>query len=53
VAINTINLTELMDVDPSRLKRDIATINPKASVLSISCRRNSGIAEIGRSLGLD
>src|SRR5208337_274371 len=53
VAINKIDLAELMDVDPSRLKRDIATINPKASVLSISCRRNSGIAEIGRSLGLD
>jgi hydrogenase nickel incorporation protein HypB len=53
VAINKIDLAELMEVDPSKLRNDIARINPKACVVSISCRRNDGIVEIGRSLGLD
>jgi len=53
VAINKIDLAQVMEVDPSKLRNDIATINPNACVVPISCRRNDGIVEVGRSLGLD
>jgi len=52
VAINKIDLAEVMEVDPSKLRDDIGAINPKACVVSVSCRRKDGIVEVGRGLGL-
>ncbi len=53
VAINKIDLAQVMEVDPSKLTKDIAAINRKACVVPTSCRRTEGIVEVGRSLGLD
>ena len=52
VAINKVDLAEIMGVNPSKLRGDIARINPRATVISTSCRRKIGIEDISSSLGL-
>jgi len=52
VAINKVDLAEIMGVNPSKLRDDIARINPRATVISTSCRSKIGIEDISSSLGL-
>ena len=52
VAINKVDLAEIMGVNPSKLRGDIARINPRATVISTSCRSKIGIEDISSSLGL-
>jgi len=53
VAINKIDLASAMEVDPSKLSVDILSINPRANVIPISCKKNIGVSEIGKSLGIN
>ena len=52
VAINKIDLADAMGVDPTKLKKDIATLNSKASAIPTSCRSGIGISEVSKALGL-
>lgn len=51
VAINKIDLAEAMGVNPSKLKDDIAKINPNAKVVFTSCRNNLGIEQTITNFG--
>ena len=53
VAINKIDLASAMEVDPAKLSVDILNINPRANVIPISCKKNIGVSEIGKSLGIN
>ncbi len=46
VVINKIDLASVMDVDVSRLVRDLTTVNPHAKVFQTSCKDGTGIAEL-------
>jgi len=52
VAINKVDLATVMGVNPSKLKEDIARVNPKATVVMTDCRNKVGISEVIHSLGL-
>ena len=52
VAINKVDLAEVMGVNPSKLREDISRLNPRAIVVSTSCRSKIGIEDVGNSLGL-
>jgi len=52
VAINKVDLANVMEVNPSNLKNDISRLNPKATVVSTDCRHMIGIREVISSLGL-
>jgi hydrogenase nickel incorporation protein HypB len=52
VAINKIELANVMEVDPSRLAQDIALINPRTSVIPTSCKKRVGIEKVNEALGL-
>ena len=52
VAINKADLAEIMGVNPSKLRDDIHRLNPRATVVSTSCRSKIGIEEVSKSLGL-
>jgi hydrogenase nickel incorporation protein HypB len=52
VAINKIELANVMEVDPSRLAQDIAVINPRTSVITTSCKNRVGIEKVNEALGL-
>jgi len=53
VAINKIDLASAMEVDPSKLRNDILNINRRGSVIPTSCKKNIGIAEIAKALGIN
>jgi hydrogenase nickel incorporation protein HypB len=52
VAINKIDLAAAMEVDPNKLSADVSRINPKATAIHTSCRKDVGISEVIRSLQL-
>ena len=52
VAINKIDLAEVMGVAPDRLLHDVARVNPLARAFPISCREDKGIDEVCAALGL-
>jgi hydrogenase nickel incorporation protein HypB len=52
VAINKIDLAEIMEVLPDRLLQDVARVNPRARALPISCRKDEGIEAVCQALGL-
>lgn len=52
VAINKVDLAEVLQIDPEDLATDIRTINPTATVVKTSCRRGVGITEVVEALGL-
>lgn len=52
VAINKIDLSSAMQVDPQRLAKDVQKINPKAQTIPVSCRQGLGIREIQKALAL-
>jgi len=52
VAINKVDLSNAMGVDPFKLKGDISKVNPKATVVMTDCRSMVGISEVIHSLGL-
>jgi len=52
VAINKVDLAEVMGVNPSKLREDISRLNPRAAVVSTSCRSKIGIEDVSSSLGL-
>lgn len=53
VAINKADLAAAMEVNPAKLEQDIARINPKASIVTTSCRNGLGIRDVANALGLD
>ncbi len=52
VAINKVDLAEVMGVRPEKLGADVARLNPKAATVPTSCRNGSGIDEVIKKLGL-
>jgi hydrogenase nickel incorporation protein HypB len=52
VAINKVDLAEVLQVDPGDLAKDIRAVNPTATVVKTSCSRGVGIAEVVEALGL-
>ena len=52
VAINKMDLEEVLDVDADGLERDVNQVNPRAKVVRISCKTGMGIMEIAKALGL-
>jgi hydrogenase nickel incorporation protein HypB len=53
VAINKADLAAAMEVNPAKLEQDIAMINPRASIVTTSCRNGLGIRDVANALGLD
>jgi len=53
VAINKVDLSKAMGVEPDRLSADIAKLNPKAKAIATSCRNDTGIPELIKALGLE
>jgi len=52
VAINKVDLANVMDVDPNKLSADVSRLNPKATTIHTSCRNGLGVNEVIRSLQL-
>ena len=52
VAINKVDLATAMEVNPSKLKQDIAGLNSKAIIIATSCKSRLGILEVGSALDL-
>ena len=52
VAINKVDLADVMQVDPDDLAADIRAVNPKATVVKTSCSHGEGITEVIEALGL-
>ncbi|MBC7189015.1 hypothetical protein H5U35_02210 [Candidatus Aerophobetes bacterium] len=52
VAVNKIDVAEAMQVFPERIIEDVKKINPGAKAIPVSCRKNQGIDEVARALGL-
>lgn len=52
VVINKIDLAAAMDVDLSKLKIEVKTVNPKATVVFTNCRAGEGVSEVVKALGL-
>jgi Ni2+-binding GTPase involved in maturation of urease and hydrogenase len=53
VAINKIDLSSVMQVDPDKLAKDVQRINPKTQTIPISCRQGLGIREVQKALALN
>jgi hydrogenase nickel incorporation protein HypB len=53
VAINKIDLSKAMEVDPGKLSADVAKLNPNAVSIPTSCRNGTGILEVIKALRLD
>jgi len=53
VAINKVDLSKAMGVEPERLSADIAKLNPKAKAIATSCRNGTGILELIKALRLE
>lgn len=51
VAINKVDVADVMQVSPQKLTEDIAKINPHAKSIPTSCRQNQGISQIIKALG--
>lgn len=52
VAINKVDLAGPMGVDPEKLRRDVANLNPGAIAIPTSCRTGIGIEDLVRALQL-
>lgn len=52
VAVNKIDLAQVMRVEPDKLRRDINSINPSAKVASVSCRTGEGVEAVISNLEL-
>lgn len=52
VAINKMDLAEAMGADPTRLGKDVKTINPEATVVTTNCRTGEGVGDVVKALGL-
>lgn len=52
VAVNKIDVAEAMQVFPERIIEDVRKINPAAKAIPVSCRKNLGIDEVAKALGL-
>ncbi|MFW9990424.1 MAG: hydrogenase nickel incorporation protein HypB [Candidatus Odinarchaeota archaeon] len=50
VVINKIDLAEAMEIDPEALAADVKTINPRATPVLVSAKKNKGIDELLRLL---
>ncbi len=46
VAINKIDLFDVLDVDPEALVRDVVNVNPRAKTIMVSCRTGEGISRL-------
>ena len=53
VAINKVDLAAAMEVDPNKLRADVARLNPKANTVYTSCRNGTGVADVVEKLGLN
>jgi len=52
VILNKIDLAELVEVDPQRVVRDYAKLNPHGKILLTDAKHGRGIAEVNAALGL-
>ena len=52
VVINKMDLADVLGMDVDRLERQINDINPKASVVRMSCKNGMGIIGVIKALGL-
>jgi hydrogenase nickel incorporation protein HypB len=52
VAINKVDLSQAMEVDPAKLSADVKKLNPKAITVNTSCRNGIGIQEVIKALDL-
>lgn len=52
VVINKIDLADIMEVDPNKLRDDVFKINPKATVVLTNARTGEGIEDLLKALGL-
>jgi len=52
VAVNKVDLAKAMDVEPEKLRADVAKLNPKAVTVPTSCKNGKGIEEVIKALGL-
>ncbi|MHA2028929.1 MAG: hydrogenase nickel incorporation protein HypB [Candidatus Kariarchaeaceae archaeon] len=53
VVINKIDLADVMEVDPQKLKGDVFKINPNASVVFTNARKGIGVKQVASALGLE
>jgi Ni2+-binding GTPase involved in maturation of urease and hydrogenase len=52
VAINKVDLAKAMEVEPERLRSDVARLNVSAVTVPTSCKNGTGIDEVIMGLGL-
>lgn len=53
VAINKVDLAEVMEVDPEKLRDDLGRIKPGIPVVLTNGRTGQGVAELAQALGLE
>ena len=53
VVINKIDLAEVMEVDPEKLKSDVFRINPRATVVFTNARTGLGVKQVASAMGLE
>lgn len=52
VAVNKVDLAEVMNVNVKQLEKDLKTINPKVVVVATNCRTGEGVDDVAKALGL-
>jgi hydrogenase nickel incorporation protein HypB len=52
VAINKIDLAEIVDVNVDKLEEDISKVNPRARIARVSCKSGEGIDSVLEALEL-
>lgn len=53
LAINKVDLSEAMGIDPDRLREDALRIKPALKVVKTSCKSGDGVAQVVRALGIE
>lgn len=53
VVINKIDLAEIMEVEPEKLKSDVLKLNPKATVVFTNARAGVGVKLVASAMGLE
>jgi hydrogenase nickel incorporation protein HypB len=52
VAVNKVDLAEVMNVNVKQLEKDLKTINPKVVVVATNCRTGESVDDVAKALGL-
>lgn len=53
LAINKVDLSEAMNIDPEQLQRDALRVKPSLKVVKTSCKLREGIAEVIEAIGIE